>query len=65
MQIAVVLTATTLLLLAAKVAFIGCYNVFQALGEHGYLPAAIARASRRGSRHGARCSSSRRARCCW
>jgi amino acid transporter/nucleotide-binding universal stress UspA family protein len=44
MKLAVVLTGAALLLLAAKLAFIGCYNVFQAIGEHGYLPAAIARA---------------------
>ena len=44
MKLAVVLTGAALLLLAAKLAFIGCYNVFQAIGEHGYLPAAVARA---------------------
>jgi nucleotide-binding universal stress UspA family protein len=44
LKIAVVLSGATLLLLAAKVAFIGCYNVFQAIGEHGYLPEAVARA---------------------
>jgi amino acid transporter/nucleotide-binding universal stress UspA family protein len=45
---AVVATAAGLLLLAAKVAFIGCYNIFQAIGEHGYLPAAVGRAHRPG-----------------
>ena len=44
MQVTVVLTGVVLLLIAAKLAFIGCYNVFQAIGEHGYLPAAIGRA---------------------
>jgi amino acid transporter/nucleotide-binding universal stress UspA family protein len=48
MKLAVVLTAVVLLLLAAKLAFIGCYNVFQAIGEHGYLPAAVARAQKAG-----------------
>lgn len=43
LQIAVVVTGALLLLLAARVAFVGCYQVFQALGEHGYLPAAIAK----------------------
>ncbi len=41
--VAVAITGAALLLLAANVAFIGCYNVFQAIGEHGYLPAAVAR----------------------
>jgi amino acid transporter len=44
MQWTVVLTGVVLLLVAAKLAFIGCYNVFAAVGEHGYLPAAVARA---------------------
>ena len=44
MKLIVVLTGAALLLLAAKLAFIGCYNVFQAIGEHGYLPAVVARA---------------------
>ncbi len=43
LQIAVTVTGSILLLLAAKVAFLGCYNVFQAIGEHGYLPAAVAK----------------------
>ena len=42
LQLAVGITGAVLLLLAAKVAFLGCYNVFTAIGEHGYLPAAIA-----------------------
>lgn len=42
LQIVVVVSAALLLLLAAKVAFSGCFSVFQAIGEHGYLPAAIA-----------------------
>ncbi len=42
LMIAVAVSGAVLLLLAAKVAFIGCYSVFQAIGEHGYLPAAIA-----------------------
>ncbi len=44
MRLAVVLTGASLLLLGAKLAFIGCYNVFQAIGQYGYLPAAVARA---------------------
>jgi amino acid transporter len=43
LQLAVAITGAMLLLLAAKVAFIGCYNVFQAIGEIGYLPAAVAK----------------------
>lgn len=43
LQLAVGITGAVLLLLAAKVAFLGCYNVFQALGELGYLPAAVAK----------------------
>jgi amino acid transporter len=43
LALAVCLSAAALLLVAAKVAFIGCYNVFHVLGEHGYLPAAVAR----------------------
>jgi amino acid transporter/nucleotide-binding universal stress UspA family protein len=45
MQLAVVGTGVVLLLVAAKLAFIGCYNVFAAIGEHGYLPAIVARTS--------------------
>jgi amino acid transporter/nucleotide-binding universal stress UspA family protein len=43
LALAVVVTGVLLLLLAAKVAFLGCYNVFQAIGELGYLPAAVAK----------------------
>jgi amino acid transporter/nucleotide-binding universal stress UspA family protein len=43
LALAVVATGVVLLLLAAKVAFLGCYNVFQAIGELGYLPAAVAK----------------------
>jgi amino acid transporter/nucleotide-binding universal stress UspA family protein len=43
LRLAVVITGVVLLLLAAKVAFLGCYNVFQAIGELGYLPAAVAK----------------------
>lgn len=43
LHIAVAVTGAVLLLLAAKVAFLGCYHVFREVGEHGYLPAAIAR----------------------
>ncbi len=42
LQMVVVLTAVLLLLLAARVAFAGCFSVFLAIGEHGYLPAAVA-----------------------
>jgi amino acid transporter/nucleotide-binding universal stress UspA family protein len=41
------LTGAGLLLVAANLAFIGCYNVFKTVSEHGYLPAAMARRSRR------------------
>src|SRR4029078_793238 len=41
-MVAVSLTGAGFLLVAANVAFIGCYNVFKAVGELGYLPAAIA-----------------------
>jgi amino acid transporter len=40
--IAVSLTGAGFLLVGANVAFIGCYNVFKAVGELGYLPAALA-----------------------
>jgi nucleotide-binding universal stress UspA family protein len=45
MQLTVVFTGVVLLLVSAKLAFIGCYNVFAAIGEHGYLPAVVARTS--------------------
>jgi len=40
---ALVLTGAGLLFIAANVAFIGCYNVFKAVSEHGYLPAVMAK----------------------
>lgn len=43
LHLAVAVTAAVLLLLAAKVAFLACYHVFREVGEHGYLPAAVAR----------------------
>ncbi|HEY7374783.1 MAG TPA: universal stress protein [Polyangia bacterium] len=42
LMVAVSLTGAGFLLVAANVAFIGCYNVFKAVGELGYLPAAMA-----------------------
>ena len=41
------LTGAGLLFIAANLAFIGCYNVFKAVAEHGYLPAFIAKRNRR------------------
>ncbi len=41
------LSGAALLLLAANVAFIGCYNVFKTVSEHGYLPALIALRNKR------------------
>jgi len=49
LMVAVSLTGAGFLLVAANVAFIGCYNVFKAVGELGYLPAAMAA---RDKRHG-------------
>ncbi len=40
-MVAVVLTATTLLLFAANTAIIGCYHVFLALAQRGFLPSRI------------------------
>jgi amino acid transporter/nucleotide-binding universal stress UspA family protein len=40
------LTGAGLLFLAANLAFIGCYNVFKAVSEHGYLPAVLAKRDR-------------------
>jgi amino acid transporter len=40
--VAVSLTGAGFLLVGANVAFIGCYNIFKAVGEIGYLPAAMA-----------------------
>lgn len=45
--VALSVTGAGLLLVAANVAFIGCYNVFKAVGELGYLPAAVARRNKR------------------
>jgi amino acid transporter len=45
--VALSLTGAGLLLVAANVAFIGCYNVFKAVGEHGYLPALLAQRNKR------------------
>jgi hypothetical protein len=44
---AVAFSGAGLLLVAANVAFIGCYNVFKTVGEHGYLPAVIAQRNKR------------------
>jgi len=44
---ALAFTGAGLLLVAANVAFIGCYNVFKAVGEHGYLPAILAQRNKR------------------
>ena len=41
------LTAAAFLLVAANVAFIGCYNVFKTVGELGYLPAMLATRNKR------------------
>jgi amino acid transporter/nucleotide-binding universal stress UspA family protein len=41
------LTGAGLLFVAANLAFIGCYNVFKAVSEHGYLPAVMAKRNRR------------------
>lgn len=52
--VALSLTAAALLLLAAHLAFVSCYSVFQVIGELGYLPAAVARRHpRTGTPHGA------------
>ena len=45
-KVAVVLTATTLLLFAANTAIIGGYHVFLALAQQGFLPKAILRRNR-------------------
>ncbi len=44
---AVVLSAASLLLLAANTAIIGCYHVFLALSEHNFMPKAVAARNRR------------------
>ena len=59
------LTRRGFLLVAANVAFIGCYNVFKAVGELGYLPATLATRNKRfGTPRGAIVVITRR-RCCW
>jgi len=48
------LSGAGFLLVAANVAFLGCYNIFKAVGELGYLPAALgAREKRFGTPRGA------------
>jgi amino acid transporter len=47
--VALSLCGAGFLLVAANVAFIGCYNVFKAVSEHGYLPAVM---TQRGKRFG-------------
>ncbi|MBK8177922.1 MAG: universal stress protein [Planctomycetes bacterium] len=47
LQLAVIATASALLLFAANTAIIGSYHVFLALVELGYLPAVVAQRSRR------------------
>ena len=46
-KLAVVLTGSSLLLFAANTAIIGCYHVFVALSESGFMPSAVARRNRR------------------
>lgn len=46
LKIAVVLTGSSLLLLAANTAIIGCYHVFLSLAEKGFMPSAIASRNR-------------------
>jgi amino acid transporter len=45
-KLAVVVSASALLLLAANTAIIGSYHVFVALSEHRYMPAAIGKRNR-------------------
>jgi amino acid transporter len=47
LKIAVVISASTLLVFAANTAIIGCYHVFLALTRQGFLPAAFATRGRR------------------
>jgi amino acid transporter/nucleotide-binding universal stress UspA family protein len=47
LKVAIVLTASTLLMGAANTAIIGCYHVFIALVRLGYMPAWLAERSRR------------------
>ena len=46
-KLAVVLTGSSLLLFAANTAIIGCYHVFVALSESGFMPSALSRRNRR------------------
>lgn len=45
-KLSVVITASSLLLLAANTAIIGCYHVFLALTDRGFMPSAIAKRNR-------------------
>ncbi|MGH8311481.1 MAG: APC family permease, partial [Steroidobacteraceae bacterium] len=45
-KVAVVVSGSALLLLASNTAIIGCYHVFLALAERGFMPSAIARRNR-------------------
>ena len=47
LMVALSLSAAGFLLVAANVAFIGCYNIFKAVGELGYLPAMLAARNKR------------------
>jgi nucleotide-binding universal stress UspA family protein len=47
LMVMISLPAAAFLLVAANVAFIGCYNVFKAVGELGYLPAMLATRNKR------------------
>jgi amino acid transporter len=45
-KLSVVISASSLLLLAANTAIIGCYHVFLALTDRGFMPSAIAQRNR-------------------
>jgi amino acid transporter len=47
LKIAVVVTGSSLLLLASNTAIIGCYHVFLSLAEKGFMPSAIAARNRK------------------
>lgn len=47
LKVAVVLSASALLMLAANTAIIGCYHVFLALARQGFLPGVISKRHRR------------------
>lgn len=47
LKIAIVLTGSSLLLLASNTAIIGCYHVFLSLAEKGFMPTAIAARNRK------------------